>query len=300
MPPRDGNSKLGHPDVAGWVLGALDPDDAERFGDHVLFCEECQAAMTELEPLARLLQNFVAELNEVAVKPPAGLGARTLTRVEWAARLADAEAAHTRSERQAKVGAQAEAGVHAAGPDAPPTVPEGAHIEPDIKAAEPEEVQTGQVVRVAAWRRASVRALSLAAAAVMVIGVGVAVWVSRPAPTTLAFTFPLHAAYGVTASGQAHAHQAQNGWSIQLTVHGLKDLGSGRFYECWYAGPGNRPGHPDLIAAGTFTVGRSGSATVQMWSAADPRSFPAMQITPEQPGDAGQHGQVILSGSASH
>src|SRR5216683_5433273 len=132
MPPRDGNSKLGHPDVAGWVLGALDPDDAERFGDHVLFCEECQAAMTELEPLARLLQNFVAELNEVAVKPPAGLGARTLTRVEWAARLADAEAAHTRSERQAKVGAQAEAGVHAAGPDAPPTVPEGAHIEPDI------------------------------------------------------------------------------------------------------------------------------------------------------------------------
>jgi hypothetical protein len=35
-----------------------------------------------------------------------------------------------------------------------------------------------------------------------------------------------------------------------------------------------------------------------MWSAADPRSFPTMQITAEQPGDAGQHGQVILSGHA--
>jgi hypothetical protein len=41
-----------------------------------------------------------------------------------------------------------------------------------------------------------------------------------------------------------------------------------------------------------------GSATVQMWSAADPHSFPVMQITIEQPGDAGQHGQILLSGTA--
>ena len=34
-----------------------------------------------------------------------------------------------------------------------------------------------------------------------------------------------------------------------------------------------------------------------MWSAADPAKFKIMQITAEQPGDAGQHGQVILSGS---
>lgn len=87
-----------------------------------------------------------------------------------------------------------------------------------------------------------------------------------------------------------------DGWSIALTVHGMPKLRSGQFYECWYAGPDNRPGHPDLITAGTFTVGSSGSATVQMWSAADPRTFPTMQITAERPGDAAQHGQVILSG----
>ena len=33
-----------------------------------------------------------------------------------------------------------------------------------------------------------------------------------------------------------------------------------------------------------------------MWSAADPRSSPTMQITAEQVGDAAQHGQVILTG----
>ncbi|MDQ2874883.1 MAG: zf-HC2 domain-containing protein [Actinomycetota bacterium] len=297
MPRRDGSSRLGHPDVAGWVLGALDPDHAERFAGHLLSCEECRAAVSDLEPVARLLQNPVAGADTAAVKPPADLEARTLTRVEWVARLAAAEA---EPGTQAKVCTHAEASVRAAMPDAPQSVPERAPTEPGIKPAEREEAQAGPVVRIVAWRRASVRILSLAAAAVAVIGAGIAVWVARPAPATLTFTFPMHAASGGTASGQAHARQAPSGWSIQLTVHGLKDLGSGRFYECWYAGPRNRPGRPDLIAAGTFAVGRGGSATVQMWSAADPRSFPAMQITAEQPGDAGQHGQAILIGYASH
>jgi hypothetical protein len=78
----------------------------------------------------------------------------------------------------------------------------------------------------------------------------------------------------------------------------MPKLGSGQFYECWYAGPGNRPGHPDLITAGTFTVSPDGSATVQMWSAANPQTFPEMQITMELPGDGGQHGEVLLSGTA--
>jgi len=58
------------------------------------------------------------------------------------------------------------------------------------------------------------------------------------------------------------------------------------------------PGDLKLITAGTFTVGASGSATVQMWSAADPKQFPTMQITEETAGDASQHGTVILSGTA--
>jgi len=64
------------------------------------------------------------------------------------------------------------------------------------------------------------------------------------------------------------------------------------------AGPGNRPGRPELITAGTFTVGPSGTGSFTMWSAANPQVFKTMQITAERPGDAGQHGQVILTGTA--
>jgi len=59
-----------------------------------------------------------------------------------------------------------------------------------------------------------------------------------------------------------------------------------------------RPGRPDLITAGTFTVASGGSHTFSMWSAADPASFKVMQITLEQAGDVSQHGKVILSGTA--
>lgn len=150
----------------------------------------------------------------------------------------------------------------------------------------------------AARRRRNPRLL-LAAAAVAIIATvaGITLAPARPAPA-LAFDILLHAPHGSPASGEAVARQTADGWSIQLTVHNLKPLGSGRFYECWYAGPGNQQGHPDLITAGTFTTGPSGTATVQMWSAASPRTFPTMQITTEQAGDAGQHGQVILTGTA--
>jgi hypothetical protein len=139
--------------------------------------------------------------------------------------------------------------------------------------------------------------LTLAAAVVIIVGVGVGLLVSQRGGGP-SFTIPLHSSAGQVASGQAVAHQVDGGWSIQLTVSRLPDLGPGRFYECWYAGPGSRPGHPQLITAGTFTTGRSGTATVQMWSAADPRTFPVMQITAETAGDGGRHGHIILTGTA--
>ena len=148
----------------------------------------------------------------------------------------------------------------------------------------------------ARWRRWNARMLTLAAAVVVAVGVGAGLLASQSGGG-LSFAIALHPAAGQAASGQAVAHQADGGFSIQLTVAHLADLGPGRFYECWYAGPGSRPGHPRLITAGTFTVGGSGTATVQMWSAADPRIFPVMQITAETAGDGGQHGHIILTGT---
>ena len=109
---------------------------------------------------------------------------------------------------------------------------------------------------------------------------------------------PLRSTPGTSASGQATAQRRPGGWSIQLSVHGLKPLDAGKFYECWFAGAGTKPGHLVLVSAGTFSTGRSGSASVSMWSAADPRQFRTVEITARSPGRAGQPGRVILSGVA--
>jgi len=154
----------------------------------------------------------------------------------------------------------------------------------------------GGAAGVSEWRRRSVWLMSLAAAVVFAVSASVTFLVSRPGPVFTA-TIPLHPPSGAAASGQATAHQTADGWSIALTVHGLKNLGPDRFYECWYARPGSRPGHPVLITAGTFTVGPSDSATMQMWSAADPRTFPTMQITAGRVGDDGPRGPIILTGT---
>ena len=162
------------------------------------------------------------------------------------------------------------------------------------------EQAAGRDARKAPRRRWSMRLstrLSAAAAVIIAAVAAITLTLGQAAPA-LAFTIPLHAQNGATATGQAIARHTSDGWSIQMTVRGLKPLPSGDFYECWYAGPANRPGHPDLITAGTFVVGKSGTATVQMWSAANPATFPTMEITAEQPGNAAQHGQVLLSGHA--
>jgi hypothetical protein len=54
-----------------------------------------------------------------------------------------------------------------------------------------------------------------------------------------------------------------------------------------------------LTASGTFAAGNSGSATVTMTSAADPRHFRTMEITAESPGDGALHGAILLTGQAT-
>ena len=87
MPPRDAHSEEGvHPDVAGWVLQALDDDDARSFAAHLDECEACRAAADEL----RLASQAMARAAPAA-EPPAGLGARTLLAVQQAAAAEPAE-----------------------------------------------------------------------------------------------------------------------------------------------------------------------------------------------------------------
>jgi len=148
------------------------------------------------------------------------------------------------------------------------------------------------------WRGWNVRLLALAAAVVLVASVGAGLALSRTPPAE-AYTLALHSQSAQHASGQAVATHTDSGWSIQLTVDHVADLGKGGFYECWWVGPDNRPGHPDLISAGTFVVGPSGSATPHMWTAADPDTYKSMQITAETTAGTDQPGRVVLTGTAS-
>jgi Anti-sigma-K factor rskA/Putative zinc-finger len=230
-----------HEDLAGWVLGALDPAESERFGVHLESCRECQDAVAEFEPAAQLLRTAGSPdqlpADSGPDEPPADLEERTLARVRQASR---------------KRG----------------------------------------------WRhRTGYRWAAAAAVVVAAAGGTTAVTVAQSVPAS-AFTIPMQARDGSNASGKAVAHHTSSGWSIAMTVHDLKRLGPGRFYECWYASPDSTPGHLDLITAGTFTVDAHGNASMQMWSAADPKQFPTMQITEESAGDASQQGEVILSGTA--
>jgi Anti-sigma-K factor rskA len=117
----------------------------------------------------------------------------------------------------------------------------------------------------------------------------------QAAAPAVAASFVLRPQPGQTGSATATAYEIHGGHKIQLTAKDLPKLGPGQFFECWYVGPNNRPGHPQLITAGTFT-GSNGTFT--MWSAADPGTFKVMQITQEQAGAGSQQGKVILSGTA--
>jgi anti-sigma-K factor RskA len=238
MRPRDPDPELAHPEAAGWVLGILDGFDAERFSGHLQSCPDCQAAVTELGPTARMLHGAAP-----AGVPPPDLQARTLARVAQAA-------AAQRGDRRSR------------------------------------------------WRGLNVRMLALAAALVIVAGVGAGLVLSRPPPAET-YTLALHTPATEHVSGQAVVVHTDSGWSVQLTVAHLTDLGPGKFYECWWVGPGNRPGKPVWISAGTFIVGPSGSVTAHMWTAADPDAFKTMEITAETTAGTGQPGQVVLTGTAS-
>lgn len=275
MPP-DANRELGHPDAAGWALGALDPEDAAAFQVHLRDCAECQSAVAEFESMARALKSPAP-----AVEPPPGLEAKVVASVQHAVLTAKqaGEAPTIARPQRATLAAKR-----------------------DEQTAEPAPARMSKwwhwhwnfpVFSLAAALGAAVAAV----AAVVVVQLG-----HTAAPAVAGTVIPLHAQVasvgsGQAPSGQAIAQHSAAGWQIQLTVKHLPALGPGQFYECWYAGPGNRPGHPNLITAGTFTVGRSGAASVTMWSAADPHQFPTMQITVERPSDPGQPGPVILSGS---
>jgi hypothetical protein len=255
VPPQDPDAELIHPDAAGWVLGVLEPEDADRFVGHLPSCADCRAVVAEFGPTARMLATAAQAEPPLTVLPPADLEARTL------AAVAQAAAAARRTDRR----------VHRA------------------------DLRVRRADRLSRWRDWPVRVVSLAAGIVVAAAVSAGFLLSGSSPAQ-AYTTTLHpvAAAAVAPSGQTVETQTSNGWSVKLTAAHLPELKSGQVYECWWSGPGNK-----LSSAGTFTVGSSGAASVQMWTAAGPDDFPTVRITVVNAGQANQLGRVVLTGTVS-
>jgi anti-sigma-K factor RskA len=82
-----------HPDLAGYVLGALDPAERAAFEAHLADCDACRAEVAELEALPAML-----EAAAPPVEVPPDLHERTFAAIE---RAADGELAGRRRRRLA-------------------------------------------------------------------------------------------------------------------------------------------------------------------------------------------------------
>jgi anti-sigma-K factor RskA len=80
-----------HPDLGGYVLGALEPAERADFEEHLAGCERCQAEVAELRGLPALLEQATPP-----VEVPPWLRERTFAAVERAA-------AHQRRRRRLRL-----------------------------------------------------------------------------------------------------------------------------------------------------------------------------------------------------
>ena len=71
---------------------------------------------------------------------------------------------------------------------------------------------------------------------------------------------------------------------IQFDTTKLPILPKGEFYELWFVGPGDSPGRPNRISAGTFHPDEQGRSHVTFAAAVDPAKYPVLSVTAE-PGD---------------
>src|SRR5690348_2888545 len=192
---------LEHPEVAGWALGSLDPDDAAAFERHLRTCEQCLVEVAEFIPVARSLS-----LAAPAVEPPAGLELKVVAAVQYAA--------------------MAQSAAIPSAPEAPAT-----SVRADVK---PGTTAKGRRWWHLHWANPLLAAL---AAAAVTAAAFLGATLFEPAPA-LAATFTLHPQPGQVGSATAVARSVTGGFQIKINLKHLARLGPGQFYECVYVGQG--------------------------------------------------------------
>lgn len=85
------------------------------------------------------------------------------------------------------------------------------------------------------------------------------------------------------------------GRTVRLRTDDLPILPTGELYELWFVGPGDTPGTPNRISAGTFHPDEQGRSRVDLTAAVDPERYPVITITAEPgDGDPSPTGPVVL------
>jgi hypothetical protein len=250
-----------HPDVAGYLLGTLEPDESERFADHLGDCDACRGELAELSRIPGLL----ADLPPATPLPP-GLDERTLAAIEAAA--SSPEMASPASAAPGPAGAPA------------------ATVTP-----------IGQAPRL---RRRRPPLLLVAAAVAVVIGLTVGIIASTGRSSSPARTVRLVSVTGGPAHGRAAIRSTPAGLTIDMTVEDLAPSPPGTFYTCWLVGPGDTLNHPNRVSVGSFVVRGPGPVHVHWTTAADPQRFPQLGVTVEPAnGNPSHQGPKVLAGTVA-
>jgi anti-sigma-K factor RskA len=230
-----------HVEVAAYLLGKLEAEEAERFEAHLEGCADCRRHLEELGGLPALLAQAAP-----AATLPDGLRARTLTAVrERAAAAAERAGA---ADQAAAVG---ETGVT----EAP--VP----------------------LRRPWWRQRWVLA-AVAAALVVALAVPGALLVFGGGGGDVT-RLTLVAAEGVQGRGQVTITRTAAGRNFDVRIEGLDPPAVGSLYELWAVNPQDTLERPQRVSLGTFTVGPDGSAHLTGFTAAPADQFPVVGVTME-------------------
>lgn len=240
----------------------------ETDGGHLAGCEDCQAAVGELDELRRFLQD-----TDTWSELPSDLEDRVM------ATLAEEGA----TGGQVVPGAVAEAGT--GGPATPPSAPV-------VDLAEARRQRLSGAV--AGRRRAFPR--WLAAAAVAIALAGFAGFLAGRSggdsnePVLHQREFALAAtdkAPGATAT--VRTNDEVPGVRIDLDVSGLPANEPGTYYQAWVKGP------KGLVAIGTF---RAGDGVVTLWSGVPLEDYNTLTVTLEpEDGDPASSGVRVLAGT---
>ncbi len=230
-----------HADLGAFVLDRMGWREREAFEEHLRGCPRCREESGGLREAASLL------CATAPIPPPAALRARTLA---------------------------------AAGGDAP-----GA---PVVALPRPRRMRTGAIVAAAA--------ATVAIAVVFGAELGgrhTTRVVARTETVTRTVRAPerqpgvlerktvLTAVSGGAADAAVRITRVGPGRIIELRSSTLTRLPASEYYELWFVGPGDAPGAPNRISAGTFHPDSRGRVVARFFAAANPRKLPVIAVTRE-------------------